>query len=92
MDLHFWLISKEQISHVRFFSSYQKLWPWQTEEKALTGYKHSCATARDSDVVSGNHCISSTPLSTEEEETYNNKYLRKDLDTKCFILHPCVTN
>lgn len=45
--------------------SYQRLWPWQREETAPTGYRHSCAAARGSDEASGNHCISSIRLSTE---------------------------
>ncbi len=47
--------------------SYQRLWPWQREETAPTGYIHSCAAARGSDEASGNHCISSILLSTERE-------------------------
>lgn len=47
--------------------SYQRLWPWQREETAPTGYIHSCAAATDSDEACGNHCIFSILLSTERE-------------------------
>ena len=52
---------------LRVLVSYQRLWPWQREETARTGYIHSCAVARGSDEASGNHCIFSILLSIERQ-------------------------